>query len=315
MPPVTPLRAAERQRRLAWPNADAERRQAAGMARGRNQRLTGRGAVVVSCRAMQSTTVVQAPHTQPPAVLPNANDPCWCGSGRKYKRCHRSTEGRVLQGIVSPMRPVPTTHRPTAVRRDRRGPRSRRAADQVARDDRADACHRQAGRRDPPPRRRKVAPGVTTEEIDAYVHQLYIERDCYPSPLNYNGYPKSVCTSVNEVICHGIPDSRALQDGDIVNLDVTAYFGGVHGDTNATFFVGDVDPQSQQLVRVTEEAMWLGIEAVKPGRRLERHRQGDRDARQEVPLWRDPRLRRPRDRRAVPRRHPGPALLRHRATR
>ena len=112
------------------------------------------------------------------------------------------------------------------------------------------------------------APGVTTEEIDAYVHQLYIERDSYPSPLNYNGYPKSVCTSVNEVICHGIPDSRPLVDGDIVNLDVTAYHGGVHGDTNATFFVGDVDPQSHQLVRVTEEAMWLGIEAVKPGRPL-----------------------------------------------
>jgi methionyl aminopeptidase len=77
-----------------------------------------------------------------------------------------------------------------------------------------------------------------------------------------------VCTSVNEVICHGIPDSRQLQDGDIVNLDVTAYHLGVHGDTNATFLVGDVDPASRQLVRVTEEAMWLGIEAVKPGRPL-----------------------------------------------
>ena len=113
-----------------------------------------------------------------------------------------------------------------------------------------------------------VRPGMTTDELDAYVHQLYIERDCYPSPLNYNGYPKSVCTSVNEVICHGIPDSRPLEDGDIVNLDVTAYHGGVHGDTNATFFVGDVDAASRQLVRVTEEATWHGIEAVKPGRPL-----------------------------------------------
>jgi methionyl aminopeptidase len=84
--------------------------------------------------------------------------------------------------------------------------------------------------------------------------------------LNYHGYPKSLCTSVNEVICHGIPDSRALEDGDIVNLDVTAYIGGVHGDTNATFLVGDVDPASRQLVRVTEECTWHGIEAVKPGR-------------------------------------------------
>jgi methionyl aminopeptidase len=113
-----------------------------------------------------------------------------------------------------------------------------------------------------------VRPGITTDEIDVYVHQLCIDRDAYPSPLNYNGYPKSVCTSVNEVICHGIPDSRVLQDGDIINLDVTTYIGGVHGDTNATFFVGDVDPVSRQLVHVTEECMWHGIEAIVPGRPL-----------------------------------------------
>jgi len=111
-----------------------------------------------------------------------------------------------------------------------------------------------------------VAPGVTTEEIDIYVHQLCIDRGAYPSPLNYNGYRKSVCTSVNEVICHGIPDSRALVDGDIINIDVTTYIGGVHGDTNATFFVGDVDPVSRQLVAVTEECMWKGIEAVRADR-------------------------------------------------
>ena len=112
-----------------------------------------------------------------------------------------------------------------------------------------------------------VAAGVTTDEIDVYVHDLCIERNSYPSPLNYNHFPKSVCTSVNEVICHGIPDSRALQDGDIVNIDVTTFIGGVHGDTNATFFVGNVDPASRQLVRVTEECMWHGIEAVRPGDR------------------------------------------------
>jgi methionyl aminopeptidase len=113
-----------------------------------------------------------------------------------------------------------------------------------------------------------VRPGITTDELDAYVHELYIERNAYPSPLNYHGYPKSVCTSVNEVICHGIPDSRVLLDGDIINLDVTAYIGGVHGDTNATFAVGEIDPVSRRLIEVTEECMWCGIDAVRPGRPL-----------------------------------------------
>ena len=174
----------------------------------------------------------------------------------------------MLQGVVSPMRPVPPTiarppYAETGNVDDLDEPRIK-SAETIERmrvtGKLAAEILRLAGE--------KVQPGVTTEEIDAYVHQLYIERDSYPSPLNYNGYPKSVCTSVNEVICHGIPDSRPLVDGDIVNLDVTAYHGGVHGDTNATFFVGDVDPQSHQLVRVTEEAMWLGIEAVTPGRPL-----------------------------------------------
>lgn len=113
-----------------------------------------------------------------------------------------------------------------------------------------------------------LKPGIDTDEVDAYAHQLYIERDAYPSTLNYHGYKKSLCSSANEVICHGIPDSRVMQDGDIMNLDITAFVGGVHGDTNATFFVGDVDPQSRELVRITEECTWKGIEAVKPGRPL-----------------------------------------------
>ncbi|NBQ05083.1 MAG: type I methionyl aminopeptidase, partial [Actinobacteria bacterium] len=92
--------------------------------------------------------------------------------------------------------------------------------------------------------------------------------DSYPSPLNYMGYPKSVCTSVNEVICHGIPDSRKLEEGDIVNLDVTCYIDGVHGDTNATFAVGEIDDESRALIKATEECTWRGIEAVKSGRPL-----------------------------------------------
>ena len=113
-----------------------------------------------------------------------------------------------------------------------------------------------------------VAVGVTTDEIDVYVHDLCIERNSYPSPLNYNHYPKSVCTSVNEVICHGIPDARRIEDGDIVNIDITAFLDGVHGDTNATFLAGSVDEETRLLVERTHEALMRGINAVKPGRRL-----------------------------------------------
>ncbi|MCY4194993.1 MAG: type I methionyl aminopeptidase [bacterium] len=111
---------------------------------------------------------------------------------------------------------------------------------------------------------RLVAPGVTTDSIDAQVHDEIVRRGAYPSPLNYRGYPKSVCTSVNEVICHGIPDSRALADGDIVNIDVTVYANGVHGDTSVTFEVGEVDDHSRLLVRETRTAMYQGIAAVRP---------------------------------------------------
>ena len=113
-----------------------------------------------------------------------------------------------------------------------------------------------------------VKPGMTTDDIDVFVHDLTIERGAYPSPLNYHRYPKSVCTSLNEVICHGIPDSTVIEDGDIINLDVTCYVNGVHGDTNATFMIGDVSDVDRRLVKVTEECMWRGIDAVKPGRPL-----------------------------------------------
>ena len=204
----------------------------------------------------------------PPALLPQANESCWCGSGRKYKRCHKPLEGRVLQGVISPMRSVPDhiVRPPYAAtgRVDRWAEDRVKSPEIIERMRHAGAVAaevlRLAGA--------MVRPGMTTDEIDDFVHEATIERGGYPSPLNYNHYPKSVCTSVNEVICHGIPDSRALLDGDIINIDVTAYIGGVHGDTNATFFVGDVDAASRDLVKVTEECMWHGIEAVVPGRPL-----------------------------------------------
>jgi methionyl aminopeptidase len=109
-------------------------------------------------------------------------------------------------------------------------------------------------------------PGVTTDEIDKVVHEFLCDHGAYPSTLGYKGFPKSCCTSLNEVICHGIPDSTVLEDGDIVNVDVTAYIGGVHGDTDATFCVGDVSEEVRLLVERTQEAMMRGIRAVAPGR-------------------------------------------------
>jgi methionyl aminopeptidase len=111
-------------------------------------------------------------------------------------------------------------------------------------------------------------PGVTTDELDRIGHEYLLDHGAYPSTLGYKGYPKSMCTSVNEVICHGIPDTTVLQDGDIVNVDITAYIGGVHGDTNATFEVGTVDEESHLLVERTRESLDRAIKAVRPGRQI-----------------------------------------------
>jgi methionyl aminopeptidase len=113
-----------------------------------------------------------------------------------------------------------------------------------------------------------VSPGVTTDELDRIGHEFLCDHKAYPSTLGYKGFPKSLCSSVNEVVCHGIPDARVIGDGDIVNIDITAFIGGVHGDTNATFLAGDVDEESRLLVERTREALHRGIKAVRPGRRM-----------------------------------------------
>jgi len=195
-----------------------------------------------------------------------SNDACWCGSGRKYKRCHKLSHAPIRPGRLSPTRTVPAdivrpdyaetgdpgtwieplVRPPEVIEALRRA--SRAAAEVLAVVGAA------------------VRPGVTTDSLDALAHAECIARGGYPSPLNYNGFPKSLCTSVNEVICHGIPDDRALVEGDIVNLDVTVYLDGVHGDTNATFLVGEVDEESRRLVQVTYECLLEGIAAVRTGR-------------------------------------------------
>ncbi|GAB3729841.1 type I methionyl aminopeptidase [Amycolatopsis oliviviridis] len=113
-----------------------------------------------------------------------------------------------------------------------------------------------------------VKPGATTDDIDKVIHEFLLDNHAYPSTLGYRAFPKSCCTSLNEVICHGIPDSTVIEDGDICNIDVTAFIGGVHGDTNATFLAGDVSEEARLLVERTREATLRAIKAVRPGRQL-----------------------------------------------
>ncbi|MGK0179998.1 MAG: methionyl aminopeptidase [Nitrospinales bacterium] len=113
-----------------------------------------------------------------------------------------------------------------------------------------------------------VKPGVTTDRLNQICHDFIVSKGAIPSPLNYRGFPKSICTSVNEEICHGIPSERKLRNGDIVNLDITTYFKEFHGDTSRTFFVGSPRKKAEKLVEVCREALQRGIEVVKPGARL-----------------------------------------------
>jgi len=111
-----------------------------------------------------------------------------------------------------------------------------------------------------------IKPGITTDELDKIAHEFICDHGAYPSALDYRGFPKSICTSLNEVICHGIPDSTICQEGDIIDLDITVFLNGVHGDTNATFPVGEIDQASQDLIDRTQESLNRAIAAVAPGR-------------------------------------------------
>lgn len=174
----------------------------------------------------------------------------------------------LVPGTVSPVRPVPRSiPRPEYVGR----PAPERFTGDEVKD--ADTIERMraAGRlaaRALAEVGAAVRPGVTTDELDRIGHEYLCDHGAYPSTLGYRGYPKSLCASINEVICHGIPDTTVVEDGDIVNIDITAFLDGVHGDTNATFLAGDVDEESRLLVERTHEALARAIKAVKPGRRM-----------------------------------------------
>ena len=174
----------------------------------------------------------------------------------------------VLPGRVSPRRPVPAhIVRPEYV--DKPAPErftGSEVKDAETIERMRAACRLAAQAREEVGRH--VQPGVTTDELDRVGHEFLCDHGAYPSTLGYRGFPKSLCASVNEGVCHGIPDSRVVQDGDIVNIDITAYLDGVHGDTNATFLAGDVAPETRALVEHTREALDRGIRAVKPGRRI-----------------------------------------------
>jgi len=186
--------------------------------------------------------------------------------------------GSLVPAAISPLRVVPASIvRPEYVGR----PRAARYEGSDVQDEATVAAMRQACRLAAQALAevgRHVAPGVTTDELDRIGHEFLVDHGAYPSTLGYPGsgrgaaFPKSLCTSVNEVICHGIPDATVLQDGDIVNVDITGYLVvdglGVHGDTDATFLVGEVDETSRLLVERTHEAMMRGIRAVAPGREI-----------------------------------------------
>ncbi|MDO5618436.1 type I methionyl aminopeptidase [Kocuria sp.] len=180
----------------------------------------------------------------------------------------RAPVGRLTPGVLSPWRSVPAAiTRPEYVGKAEADEGSDsnmytpeeiervRAAGRIA----ANALQ-EAGK--------ACVPGTTTDELDRIAHDYMCDHGAYPSTLGYRGYPKSLCSSLNEVICHGIPDSTVLEDGDIINLDVTAYKDGMHGDTNAMFLVGDVDQESRLLVERTQEALNRAIKAVRPGRQI-----------------------------------------------
>ncbi|MGN0470374.1 MAG: methionyl aminopeptidase [Acutalibacteraceae bacterium] len=175
------------------------------------------------------------------------NDPCWCGSGKKYKKCHEQFDEKIAfiksQGHEVPDRSIIKTPQQIEAIRES-GKINIAVLDYVA---------------------ENIREGMTTEEIDRLVSEKTAELGGIPAPLNYNGYPKSVCTSINEIVCHGIPSKDVvLKDGDIVNVDVSTIYKGYFSDSSRMFCIGNVSPEKKKLVEVTKECVEIGLEKVKP---------------------------------------------------
>lgn len=181
---------------------------------------------------------------------PGRNDPCPCGSGLKYKKC-------CLSKAPPPVKDHGETYR-----------RNHGILLKMEKDIEA---IREAGRialATLDMVEERIRPGISTDEINTLVHEFTIKHGAVPAPLNYRGYPKSVCVSVNEVICHGIPGERLLNEGDIVNVDVTPILNGYYADASKTFFVGSPGPDAEKIVSVARECMEAGISMVRPGNRV-----------------------------------------------
>jgi len=175
------------------------------------------------------------------------NDPCPCGSGLKFKKCCFGKKIQPTQNIKELYLKKYNIRLKSKTDIEGIKAAGRLAVKTL---DLAEA---------------NIRPGITTDDINRLVHEFTLKNDAIPAPLNYRGFPKSVCVSVNEVICHGIPGKRVLEDGDIVNVDVTPILNGYYADTNKTFFVGIPDKNAQKIVSVTKECLRLGINTIKPG--------------------------------------------------
>jgi len=191
------------------------------------------------------------------------NDSCWCGSGKKYKKCHMDQDTFISNieekvGYKIPRDIMKTDEQVEGIRKSCK--LTHEILDMVG---------------------QKIKVGITTNEINTWVHEYTVAHNAYPAPLGYGGFPKSVCTSINDVICHGIPDDTVLKDGDIVNVDVTCILEGYYGDANRMYIMGEASKETVDLVRVSKECLERGIQQVKPyntlgdiGNAIQEHAEG-----------------------------------------